>query len=148
MVRLRVNRTPMSMTRLVLILSLVFVGIGCSTEEPLVDTNANSLVDITSKDQFDSEIKTGVSMVFYHASWCTKCAAQRPAVETVSEEAKFTNVFFAEVEYEDFSDIVKARGVNGFPTIVIYKDDVEIKRFAGQGHSEEQIRTALEDAIK
>jgi len=136
------------MTRLVLILSVMIVGIGCSTEEPLVDTKANSLVDITSKDQFETEVKSGVSMVFFHASWCTKCAAQRPAVETVSEEAKFTNVFFAEVEYEDFSDIVKARSINGFPTIVIYKDDVEVKRFAGQGHSEDEIRIALEEAIK
>lgn len=139
----------MNITRLIF---LVIVGAtmalaGCNDKEPIVDATTNSLVDITSQEQFDEGVASGVSLVFFHASWCTKCAAQRPAVETVSEETSFGEVFFAEVEYEDFSDIVEDRGVKGFPTIIIYKDDVEQKRFAGQGHSEEEIRTALNAAL-
>lgn len=121
---------------------------GCKDKEPIVDSTTNSLVDITSQEQFDQELETGVALIFYHASWCSKCAAQRPAVETVSEETGFTGVFFGEVEFEDFSDIVKDRGVQGFPTIIIYKDNKEQKRFTGQGHSTEEIRTALEDVNK
>jgi hypothetical protein len=52
----------------------------CNDSSPIVDTKTNSLTDIISQEQFDQEVKAGVSLVFYHASWCTRCAAQRPAV--------------------------------------------------------------------
>lgn len=125
------------------VLAVTVILGGCNDKEAIVDTQTNSLVDITSQQQFDDEVETGVAMIFFHASWCTKCAAQRPAVETVSEETAFVDVFFGEVEFEDFPDLVKDRGVQGFPTIIIFKDNKEQKRFTGQGHSEEEIRTAL-----
>ncbi len=131
--------------------TIVFFSIllsSCADDAPIVNTANNSLIDITSQDQFNEEVKEGVSLIFYHASWCSKCAAQRPAVEEVSEETEFSNVFFAEVEYEDFSEIVEDRGVNGFPTVVVYKDNVEIEKFSGQGHTTEQFRTALKQAQK
>lgn len=134
------------MYKTILIIAFTQLFIGCNDKEPLVDSSTNGLVDITSEKQFDDEVASGVSMVFFHASWCSKCAAQRPAVETVSEETIFSDVFFAEVEYEDFSDIVESRDIKGFPTIVIYKDNIEQKRFSGQGHSEGQIRQALTEA--
>jgi hypothetical protein len=56
------------------------------------------------------------------------------------------DVFFAEVEYEDFSELVKARKINGFPTVVIYKDNEEHSRFTGQGHSADELRQELKKA--
>lgn len=128
------------------ILSLALVMFGCG-DDPIVDTSSNNLVDITSEMQFNQEVGSGVSLVFYHASWCSKCAAQRPAVEALTTKMEFDGVFFAEVEFEDFSDIVTARNVQGFPTVVIYKDNIEQKRFTGQGHSEEELQTALKAAL-
>ena len=130
------------------LLGFMTIFFGCNDKEALVDVSTNKLEDITSQEQFDNEIKSGVSMVFFHASWCTKCAAQRPAVQTVSEEDEFIDIFFAEVEYEDHPDIVESRNIKGFPTIVIYKNDVEEKRFTGKGHSDEEIRKALQDVNK
>ena len=134
--------------RLFYVLLLFVTLVGCKDESPIVDTKANSLVDITSKDQFDTDIKAGVSLIFYHASWCTRCAEQRPAVEAISEEEAFNTVYFGEVEYEDFSSIVDDRSIKGFPTIVIYKDDKEEKRFTGKGHSTKEIRTALQAVVQ
>lgn len=125
---------------------LIVVGLGCK-DDVVTNTATNSLVDIMSKEHFDTSVQSGVSLVFYHASWCSKCAAQRPAVEAVSEEAEFLDVFFAEVEYEDFSSLVEARGIQGFPTVVIYKDNKEEKRFSGQGHSQEEISNAVKAAL-
>ena len=136
-----------SLTVVVVLMLATLFG-GCNDKEPLVDSSTNSLVDITSQAQFDQELESGVALIFFHASWCSRCAAQRPAVETISEEQGFTNVFFGEVEFEDFSDLVKDRGVQGFPTIIIYKDNNEQKRFTGQGHSAEEIRTALEKELE
>ena len=134
----------MKKTLLILVGLMVFAS---SCKEDIVDTTQNQLEDITSEAQFDAAIKEGVSMIFYHASWCTKCAAQRPAVEAQTENQDFSSVFFGEVEYEDFPSIVTKSKVNGFPTIVIFKNGEEVKRFSGQGHSESEIRAALTDAL-
>jgi len=132
------------------LLALIFIStvvLSCGKED-LVNTAQNQLVDITSVEQFNMEVKEGVSMVFYHASWCSKCAEQRPAVETISEKGEYNEVFFAEVEYEEHSDLVKAQKINGFPTIVIYKDGVENKRFAGKGREQSTLEVALKAALK
>ncbi len=131
----------------ILFVLIASLAIGCNDDDTLVNTSSNSLVDIVSQEQFNTEVSDGVSLIFYHASWCTKCAAQRPAVESVSENQAFTDVFFAEVEYEDFSLLVKDRNIQGFPTVVIYKDNVEQKRFSGQGHPEMDISEALKEVL-
>mgnify|MGYP002630830496 CR=1 FL=1 len=131
------------------LLALIFIStivLSCGKED-LVNTAQNQLVDITSVEQFNMEVKEGVSMVFYHASWCSKCAEQRPAVEMISEKGEYNVVFFAEVEYEEHTDLVKAQKINGFPTIVIYKDGVENKRFAGKGHEQSTLEVALKAAL-
>ncbi|MBO6517495.1 MAG: thioredoxin family protein [Bacteroidia bacterium] len=132
-------------TRHLILIGLLAVLTSCS-DEPVTTSSTNSLVDITSQEHFDTNVQQGVSLVFYHASWCTKCAAQRPAVEGVSEDSRFGDVFFAEVEFEDFSTLVKQRGIAGFPTVVVYKNNEEQKRFTGQGHSQEELTQAVLNA--
>lgn len=134
---------------LVLLLAGIFNFTACKEdeEEPLVDTTQNELVDITSQTQFDDAVKDGVSLIFYHAVWCKLCAEQRPAVEGVSTNAKFAAVFFGEVEYEEHKDLVKSRKIDGFPTVVVYKDNLEVKRFNGKGHSQQSLEDALTAAL-
>jgi thioredoxin 1 len=131
------------------ILFLIFLfgfTISCKKEN-LSDSTKNDLKDITSLTEFESSIKSGVSLVFFHASWCPKCASQRPAVEGLTSESELSNVFFGEVEFEDHSDIVSKYEVFGFPTIVIYKDSVEKARFDGQGHSQKSISDKVKEFL-
>ena len=58
-----------------------------------------------------------------------------------------TSVFFGEVEYEDYPEIVNAHAVEGFPTIIIYNDGSEVERFLGGGHSAETIKTAIQNLL-
>lgn len=43
---------------------LIFVG-GCKDKESIVDTQSNSLIDITSQQQFDQQLESGVAMIFF-----------------------------------------------------------------------------------
>ena len=132
---------------LITLVATIVSALASCGDQAIVETSNNGLVDITSEEQFNNGISEGVSMVFYHASWCSKCAAQRPAVEEVSEDGQFAEVFFAEVEFEDFDQLVKDRDIPGFPTIVIYKEGNEEKRFVGQGHSRAEVTQALNDLL-
>lgn len=116
----------------------------CAKEkEDLVDTSANEIEDLNSLEAFENKISTGVSVIFFHASWCSVCAEQRPAVEATSMMSAFNNVFFGEVEFEANNEINEPYGVIGFPTIVFFKDGVEQERFTGKGHSEAAIAAEI-----
>ena len=58
--------------------------------------------------------------------WCSVCQNQKPAVELLSTDSELSEVFLGEVEYDDHPDKVTAASVEGFPTILIYKDGQEV----------------------
>lgn len=111
---------------------------GCKKEN-LVDTSENEIADVQSQEQFEETIESGVTVVFFHASWCSKCKAQRPAFESAASNNSVGEATFMELEHEDHPDITEKYGVPGFPTIVIYQDGVEDIRLTGKGHSEQKI---------
>jgi len=107
----------------------------------------SELEDIPNMETFLTKIESGVSLIFFHATWCSKCAAQRPAVEGLLLESSLNTVFIGEVNYERVSDVVSTFGVQGFPTIVLFKDGEEAQRFTGTGHSKEKLQEALIDLL-
>lgn len=124
---------------------LLFSVNACQEEEKedLANTEANSVEDINALDVFEDRIADGVSMVFFHASWCTICAEQRPAFEATSENTTFNAVFFGEVEFEVNTNINQTYNVGSFPTIVFFKDGVEQSRLTGSGHSQATLEATI-----
>ena len=131
------------MKRILILSTLLLALISSCSKEPLVDTSANEVEDINSLQDFEARIAHGVSMVFFHASWCSVCAEQRPAFEITAAKNEFSTVFFGEVEFEANNDINQPYGIIGFPSIVFYKDGVEESRLTGSGHSEASLESTL-----
>lgn len=109
-----------------------------SVHEPVAGLEA-----ISSKSQIDNAVVQGVSMVFFHASWCEVCQAQRPAVTEVATDSELSSVYFGEVEYDDHPDIIEAYGIVGFPTIVIFKDGAEVMRYTGGGNTAQTLKQEI-----
>jgi len=122
----------------------LFLGLGlmsCSKSDTNNDTKVlENVIDLST---FDSKIASGVSIVFFHATWCSKCAAQRPAVEGLTKDTELNDVYFAQVDYEKNQDIRTKYKVSGFPTILIFKDGVEVHDLAGTGHSQQKLTDLL-----
>lgn len=128
-----------------LLLSTALWMTSCN-KESLVPANTQ-LTDISDVNTFNSELATGVSIVFFHATWCSKCAAQRPAVENLVGKPEFKDVYFGQVDYEKNTNIVKQADVTGFPTILIFKDGVEKARYEGTGHSQSKLESKLKELL-
>jgi hypothetical protein len=71
----------------------------------------NTLVDIQSLYEFETEIAEGVSLFFFHATWCSRCASQRPAIEGLPGEEDLSEVFCGEVDYAQVSEVVSFTGL-------------------------------------
>lgn len=130
---------------ILLALVLTFVGASCS-KDSLVPDNTQ-LVHVDNITTYNQEIATGVSVVFFHATWCTKCASQRPALENMVGKSDFSSVFFGQVDYEKNTNIVNQSDVFSFPTILIYKDGVEKARYEGTGHSQATLEAKVKELL-
>jgi len=127
---------------LILCLSLLILGSSCK-KEPLVDTSLNNIPDMNDLGKLQEATQKGVSLLFFHNTWCKNCEEIRPTVEAVSEDPQFEEVYFAEIEFDKNKDIANYYVVRGFPTIVILKDGAEKSRLEGKNHSREAIEERL-----
>jgi len=103
----------------------------------------SELIDIESLEQFETSIQSGVSLIFFHATWCSLCNSQRPAIEELLDDSELSKVFIGEVNYEKVSAIVNQYNIQGFPTIVFYKDGSEASRMTGSRNSSASIKNRL-----
>lgn len=126
------------MQKILLLLSISVMFFSCGKEETTTDSGGNTatkLTDITSLSNYDATIKTGVSLMFFHATWCSICAAQRPDVEGLTSDTSIKGAKLGQVDTDKNKDITKNYNVQGQPVIIIYKDNVEKHRLSGKGHS-------------
>ncbi len=106
--------------------------LSCKKDEPV---ESNGSLQVLNDQTFQSNVKngTGVSVVFYHAAWCSICKDQRPHVESAAEMSSLNAVFFGEIDHVDYEPVFDAEGVSFFPQIWIYKDGVFKEAINGAG---------------
>ena len=83
-----------------------------------------------SAAEFEEKIADGVVLVDFWAPWCGPCKAQNPILEDVAKEVKdFASV--TKVNVDEQSDLAQKYGISSIPTLIIFKDGEERKRFQG-----------------
>ena len=79
------------------------------------------------ENDFDSLIKDKAVVDFY-AEWCGPCKMFGPIFEEVSSDYDFN---FIKVDVDKSSDIARRYGVMSIPTIILFENGVEKKKFTG-----------------
>merc|ERR1712179_878218 len=78
-----------------------------------------------NKDNFEAEIKEGVTLVKFFAPWCGHCKRLAPTWEELAKKYQDNeNVVIGHVDCTAADNVNRplcdAQGVNGFPTLNIY----------------------------
>lgn len=92
---------------------------------------------------FDEKILNGICIVDFWAEWCGPCKMMSPIFERVSLEYNEFNFFKFNVD-DDEANICKKYGIMSIPTIIVFKDGVEIKRNVGF-INDDKLKSLLED---
>ena len=94
-----------------------------------------------NQQQFKNTIQTGVTLVDFNAPWCAPCQAQKPIVDQLT---KLYNgkASIIEMNVDGNQESAMELGITSIPTLIIYKNGVEFKRFIGLQNTE-----VLSDAI-
>lgn len=95
---------------------------------PVVEDHEN-LKTLTDQN-FHNQIKTGVTLVDFWASWCIPCKMMAPILNEVAEELN-GNASVGKINVEEFQLIPSTYGVRSIPTLILFKNGKEINRFVG-----------------
>ena len=86
-------------------------------------------------DNFENEIKTGLKVVEFYATWCGYCTKQE------QELNKLQDIQIEQVNVDENTDLAIKFKVNAFPTFLIFKNGKEMERFSGFRTKEELLNT-------
>tara|TARA_B100001094_G_C17978771_1_gene694142 strand:+ start:267 stop:578 length:312 start_codon:yes stop_codon:yes gene_type:complete len=87
-------------------------------------------MDLSNKNFKETLENNKVVMVDFWAAWCGPCRTLTPIIEELGKEFSDTAVV-AKVNVDEEPQIAAALSIRAMPTIVFFKDGVEIERLVG-----------------
>ena len=102
-------------------------------------------IERSSHTDFENTIKSGVTLIDFNAPWCTPCRALDPLI-TELEKAYKHKATVLKVNIDEHREIAVNLGIQSIPTIIIFKEGREEKRFIGLQPAE-TLHKALEEAV-
>jgi thioredoxin 1 len=94
----------------------------------MVDDHKNILT-LTDKN-FQQLTKNKIVLVDFWASWCAPCRMMAPVLNEVANELS-GNYQVGKVNVEEFQSLAQKFKVRGIPTLILFKNGVEVNRFVG-----------------
>lgn len=81
-------------------------------------------------DNFDEIKACKIAVVDFSATWCGPCKMMAPVFHAVAEDMKDEVSFFS-VDVDENSGLAASNKVFSVPTLILYKDGVEVSRSVG-----------------
>lgn len=98
----------------------------------------NSLVISLDDSSFDAAIASGVVLVDFWATWCPPCRAQLPLVDEAAKQLE-GKAKVAKVNVDKGKKTAARFGVQSIPTLIVFKDGKEVKKFVGLTQPEDLV---------
>ena len=124
----------MQTTMIILGLLIVAFGIFFYTAKakmkniPLV-ADHDKIITLSDK-KFQNQTKNKVVLVDFWASWCAPCRMMAPVLNDVANELT-GNAHVGKVNIEQYQTLAQKFRVRSIPTLILFKNGVEVKRFVG-----------------
>lgn len=83
-----------------------------------------------TKNDFSDTISAGTVLVDFWAGWCMPCKMLAPVIEEMAEVLG-DSVKVAKVDVDAEGQLALEYGVMSIPTVILFKDGQETKRFVG-----------------
>jgi thioredoxin 1 len=101
--------------------------------------------NLSTENGFQHTITDGVVLVDFNAPWCGPCRFQELIIKGIAEQFE-GKAFVREVNVDENREIAIRLGIQSIPTLILFKNGEEIKRFIGlQTH--EVLSRAIESVL-
>jgi thioredoxin 1 len=100
---------------------------------------ASEKVKTFTDSNFDTEIKTGVTLVDFWAEWCGPCRRMAPTVDAIAVEYDGRAVV-AKMNVDENPNVPGRFMIRGIPTLLIFKDGELADQIVGLVPKEEIVK--------
>jgi thioredoxin 1 len=87
-------------------------------------------IRVLTDQNFQNQIKTGLTLVDFWAEWCMPCKMMIPVLNGVAEEVK-GNTTIGKINIEQHQTVAVKYNVRSIPTMILFKNGKEHKRYVG-----------------
>ena len=113
---------------LVAFLASFFLNYYKMKKTPVVEDNGK--IKKLTDQNFEHQIKSGVMLVDFWATWCMPCKMMAPVLNNLSEDLT-GNASVGKLDVDQNQAASAKYGVRSIPTLVLFKNGKEINRFVG-----------------
>jgi len=85
---------------------------------------------ILTNQNFEEEVKEGLVLVDFFATWCGPCKMMEPVIAKIAEENK-GKVKVGKVNVDDENELAMKYGISSIPTLILFKDGEPVKSLIG-----------------
>ena len=88
------------------------------------------VLKITSKNFEDEVLNSNkITIIDFYADWCGPCKMMAPIIDKIAEENNDIKV--GKLNVDESGEIAGQFNIMSIPTVVVFKDGKEFKRFVG-----------------
>ena len=113
---------------MVAFLAAFFLNYYKMKKTPVVEDNGK--IKKLSDQNFEHQIKSGIMLVDFWATWCMPCKMMAPVLNDLSEELT-GNTSVGKLDVDQNRVASTKYAVRSIPTMVLFKNGKEINRFVG-----------------
>lgn len=97
-----------------------------------------------NSEDFESEVLNAneTVLVDFYADWCGPCKMMAPVIEELAEELQ-GKAKVGKINVDESTDIATQYDVMSIPTIIIFKNGKEVKRFIGVRDKQELLNEVV-----
>ena len=99
------------------------------------------MIFLEKETDFFELIKNDLVLVDFYATWCGPCRMISPIIDEISKEKEELTII--KVDVDKFPNLASKYGIMSIPTLILFKDGVEVKKNIGFMSKEE-----IEECIK
>lgn len=129
------NHLTMPSTAVIITIALIVAAVAylyfaARKLKNMPDVPENKNIVILDSGNFQHQLKNGIALVDFWASWCMPCKMMAPILNEVATEVD-GKAKICKVDVQQYQDISAKFSVRNIPTLILFKNGKEINRFVG-----------------
>lgn len=102
--------------------------------------------EIRSREELEKAKTKGLTLVDFGTPWCTPCRLQKPILRQLAAQFQ-RKALIAVMNIDENRDLASNMGIQGIPTLILFRNGKEIQRFVGL-QSESTLSEAVRKLLK